>query len=102
MNIETWIYFMSKCKKFKEGKGRNRSLKMELWSKISLCFSSWTKTNFVDPERQQCQKSSYDDGDEIDATELAPFSKRQDLLRQSNSKPGEIKQNNQYAMNIKP
>ena len=42
----------------------------------------------------------YDDGDEIDATELAPFSKWQDLLRQSNLKPSEIKQNNYYAMNI--
>ena len=38
--------------KIKE-KGRDRSLKMELWSKISLCFSSWKKPNFVDPERQQ-------------------------------------------------
>ena len=58
--------------------------------------------HFVDPERKQFQKRSYDDGDEIDAIELALFSKRQDLLRQSNSKPGEIKQNNQYAMNLKP
>jgi len=39
-------------------------------------------------------EGSYDDGDEINATELAPFSKRQDLLRQSNSRPSEIKQNN--------
>ena len=53
MSIETWIYFMSNAKNLKR-KGRDRSLKMELWSKISLCFSSWTKPNFVDPERQQC------------------------------------------------
>ena len=45
-------------------------------------------------------EGSYDDGDEIDATELTPFSKWQDLLIQSNSKPSEIKQNNLYAMNI--
>ena len=29
----------------------------------------------------------YDDGDEIDATELTPFSKWQDLLRQSTWNP---------------
>ena len=56
-----------------------KEFEMELWRKISLFFPLGKSQTLCRSWKSTMLEGSYDDGDEFDAAELAPFSKWRDL-----------------------